>query len=125
MRNDWQVYPLTADVAIPASATIGTTFEVRLTIKNLTRQPLTNLALKLEETPDLEPVDKRDKSLAEVAAGGEAVIPWQVRIKTHDRPRGDRFMVACRVNWPDADYAAPVRRDLPRTIVAMKYLKGS
>ncbi len=125
VRRAWQVYPLTADVAIPASAPVGTAFEVRLTIKNLTRQPLKGLTLKLEETPDLEPIDKRDKTLAEVAAGGEAVIPWQVRIKAHDRPRGDRFMVACRVNWPDAEFLAPVRRDLPRVIVAMKYLNGS
>jgi hypothetical protein len=124
VRRAWQVYPLTADVAAPDSAAIGSPFTIRLTITNISRRTLTGLELRLEDTAGLEPTEPRVKTVAEVPAGAVVTVPWQVRIPGHNRPRADRFMVACRVNWPDGDYGQ-FRRDLPRTIVAMRYLNGS
>jgi len=34
-------------------------------------------------------------------------------------------MIAVRVGWASGDYGEKVREDLPRTIVAMKYINGT
>ena len=47
-----------------------------------------------------------------------------VRITQPDSARLNKTMLALRITWAEGDFAQPVRTDLPRMIVLMKYITG-
>jgi hypothetical protein len=58
--------------------------------------------------------------------GGTTIqVPVQIRISRASAERANRAMAAIRVTWDEASFAEPVRNDLPRQIVVMKYIKGT
>jgi hypothetical protein len=59
-----------------------------------------------------------------VPAGQTVEVPVQVRITQADSARLNKTMLALRITWTEGDFAQPVRTDLPRMIVLMKYITG-
>lgn len=124
VRRAWNAYPLTADLVVPQDVFYGTVFTVEVVLESLCDRPVRGLRLSIEDTQGIDVDDQRIKTLAELPARGQVRIPWRIKIRGPNPARGNRFMVACRVTWPDGDYGPHFRRDIPRTIIAMQYVNG-
>ncbi|MGD9498333.1 MAG: hypothetical protein AB7Y46_18720, partial [Armatimonadota bacterium] len=59
-----------------------------------------------------------------VPAGETVEVPLQVRITRADSARLNKMMLALRITWVEGNFAPPVRNELPRVIVLMKYITG-
>ncbi|MCD6359931.1 MAG: hypothetical protein J7M38_03640, partial [Armatimonadetes bacterium] len=133
VRDSWGVYPLRVTLTAPDSHTIASTFTVTVNIENLTGREVRNIKVALPDTPLVMPrgvtmPDDHSEPFIRVKSlgGGQIVqVPVQVRITRADAARGNRAMIAVRVTWDEGRFDEPVRNDLPRQIVVMKYVKGT
>jgi len=125
IRQSWQVYPLRVELSVPDNTPVGATFTARLTINNVSPAPVRDITVKLEDTEHIAPVSQQQRQVAEIGPGEAHIVPLRLRITQADAQRASRYMVAVRVGWPPGDYGEKVRGDLPRTIVAMKYINGT
>ncbi|MCX7600253.1 MAG: hypothetical protein N2512_15500 [Armatimonadetes bacterium] len=124
VRRSWNVYPLSANLLVPQDVPWATVFTAEVVLQSLCDRPVRDLRLRIEDTQGVEVVEERAKTLAELPARGQVRIPWRLKLRGPIPTRGNRFMVACRVTWPDGDYGPVFRRDVPRTIIAMQYVNG-
>ncbi len=124
IRQSWEVYPLRVQLSVPDSAPIGAICTAQITVKNVSQSPTRDIIIKLEKTEHIVPVSHRQRQVAEIGPGEVHIVPLRLRITQADTERANRYMVAVRVGWAPGDYGEEVRRDLPRTIVAMKYING-
>ena len=124
IRQSWKVYPLHVEMSSPQTASIGGIFAPRISIENITDTQVKDIEILLENTPQTNPSGPRRKTVPKLGAGERIEVPMRVKITGPDAARANRFMVAVRINWPAGDYGPTVRRDLPRTIVMMKYGQG-
>lgn len=123
VRTNWQVYPLTATLDGPKNAAIGGTAQLNLTLNNIAHHAVKRIEITIEKTSGIEPVGGA-RFTRSVAAGETLTIPITVKLKGRNPGRANRFMVAVRATWPDEDYGKKFRRDLPRVLIAMKYVQG-
>jgi len=135
LRDTWQVYPLHAEWDAPDSAPIASAFTVQVRLTNTANKPVTGVRISLCDTPHMV-----GPALTEAPAGqgwgepyvdvgtvpaGETVeVPVQVRITQADSARLNETMLALRTTWAEGEFAEPVRNELPRVIVLMKYIQG-
>lgn len=124
LRRAWNVYPITADLSVPPEVACGAAFTAEIVLESLCDRPVRNLRLSVEDTQGVQVLEQRVKSLAELPPRAQVRIPWRMKIRGLNPARANRFMVACRVAWPDDDYGPPFRRDLPRTIIAVQYVNA-
>ena len=133
VRDSWSVYPLRATLDAPDAHTIASSFTVTVNIENLTKRDVRNIKVAVADTPlimprDLTMPDDHTEPFTTVKNidGSQTVqVPLQVRITRADSARGNRAMIAIRVTWDEGEFDEPVRNDLPRQIVVMKYVKGT
>jgi len=125
IRQSWEVYPLRVQLSVPDSAPIGAICTAQVTIENVSPALARNITIKLEDAEHIAPVSQRQRQVAEIGPGEAHIVPLRLRITQADPQRANRHMVAVRVGWPPGDYGEKVREDLPRTIVAMKYINGT
>lgn len=135
VRDTWKVYPLHAVLEAPDSAAIASQFTVKVKLTNLTNQAVRDVRVSLCDTPRMVGVGLTDASEGEafgepyagagtVAAGESVEVPITARITQADAERLNETMLAVRVTWAEGQFEAPVRNELPRMIVLMKYVKG-
>jgi hypothetical protein len=135
VRESWQVYPLRAELTAPDSAPIASQFTVKVKLENLTNKPVTGVRISLADTPHMVGVGLEEgregrlfgepyRTVGSVPAGQSVEVPVTVRITTADAERLNETMLALRVTWAEGEFAEPVRNELPRTIVLMKYIEG-
>jgi len=124
IRRSWQVYPLAAELLVPEEVSVGEPFQAKLRLKSLVARPVSGIEISLEDTPQVQGEGSTARRVPELPAGAELAVPWDLKVRAHDPRRGDRFMVALRIEWADGDYGAKVRRDAPRTLVVMKWLNA-
>ncbi len=135
IRDTWGVYPLRAELVAPDRAGIASQFPVKVKLTNLTNQPVTGVRVSLCDTPHMVDVGLDEPpegelfgepytSVGTVPAGKSVEVPVTVRITTADAARLNETMLALRVTWAEGDFEEPVRNELPRTIVVMKYIEG-
>lgn len=135
VRDNWRVYPLHAELEAPDSAPIASQFTVKVKLQNLTNQPVQGVRISLADTPHMVGVGLKDppdgelwgepyKDAGTVPAGGSTEVPVTVRITTSDASRLNETMLALRITWDAGEFAEPVRNELPRMIVLMKYIRG-
>jgi hypothetical protein len=122
IRGSWKVYPLSAQLILPQRVSVGIPFEARIRVKSISRRPVSEIQIRLEETQQVETVGPESKSLSELPGRSELEVPFEIVIGARNERRGNRFMVAFRITWADGDYGEEFRRDAPRTIVVMRYL---
>jgi len=125
IRQSWELYPLRVQLSAPDSAPVGAICTAQVTIENVSQVPVRNITIKLEDTEHIAPVSQRQRQVAEIGPGEAHIVPLRIRITEADRQRANQYMVAVRVGWARGNYGEKVREDLPRTIVAMKYINGS
>lgn len=133
VRDSWGVYPLRVTLQAPDTAPVASTFTVTVNIENLTQRDVRNIEVAVCDTPliiarDLTQTNDRRERFTTVSVlnGKQTVqVPIQLRIARADAARGNRAMVAIRVRWAAGDFPAPVRNELPRQIVVMKYVRGT
>ncbi len=125
IRQSWEVYPLRVQLSVPDSAPIGAICTARVTIKNVSQSPTRDITIKLEDTEHIAPVSQRQRQVAEIGPGEAHIVPLRIRITEADRQRANQYMVAVRVGWAPGNYGEKVREELPRTIIAMKYINGT
>lgn len=125
LRTDWQVYPLTAAWAKgdPTGASFGSECELHLELANTTRKTIKQITVQVETTAGVQPLES-GRTIASLGPGEAHTIPIRIKLKAPNAARGNRFMVAVRVRWPEGDYGDKVRADLPRMMIMMKYLQG-
>ncbi len=136
VRDTWGVLPLRATLTAPDSATIAKAFGVKVKLQNLTNRPVSGVRLSLCDTQHMvgpylteaaegelfgEPFVK----VGTVRASEAVEVPLQVRITQPDARLLNETMLALRITWDEGNYEPPVRNDLPRTIVVMKYIRGT
>lgn len=135
VRDTWKVYPLHAELSAPDSAPIANAFGVEVTVENLTKQPVEGVRISLCDTPHMVGVGLQEAPEAQlwgepytdvgtIPAGQAVEVPIRVRITTADAQRRNQTMLALRITWDEGDFQPPVRNELPRTIVLMKYIRG-
>ena len=135
LRDSWQVYPLHAELTAPDGAAIASQFSVKVKLDNLTNKPVTGVRVSLADTPHMVGVGLKDAPEGElfgesfteigtVAAGESVEVTVTVRITQADSERLNETMLALRVTWAEGEFEAPVRNELPRMIVLMKYVEG-
>jgi len=117
----------------PDAHTIASTFTVTVNIENLTKRDVQNIKVAVADTPLIMPREltmpddhtEPFTTVKNIDAGQTVQVPVQVRITRADGSRGNRAMVAIRVTWDEGNFDEPVRNELPRQIVVMKYVKGT
>ena len=134
IRDSWDVYPLRVTLDAPDTQTIASTFTVTVNIENLTKRDVKNIRVAVCDTPLIvprgltRPDDDDGEHFTRVKNldGNTTIqVPVQIRISRASAERANRAMAAIRVTWDEASFAEPVRNDLPRQIVVMKYIKGT
>jgi len=125
IRQSWDLYPLRVQLSVPDSTPIGAICTARVTIEDVSPAPARDITIKLEDTEHIAPVSPRQRQVAEIGPGETHIVPLRLRITQADSQRANRYMVAVRVGWAPGRYGEKVREDLPRTIVAMKYINGT
>jgi len=123
IRNDWQVYPMLAELEVPRSGSLGGTVQATLTLRNIVKADVKNVSLQVEKTSGIEAVGTI-KPIPSLGAGQTLTVPVTVKLKGANGARANRFMVCVRIRWPEADYGKTVRADLPRMMLVMKYVQG-
>lgn len=123
IRNDWRVYPMTAELTVPPTGALGGTVQATLTLSNVVKTNVRRINIEMMKTPGIELVEV-SKSVPSLGAGQTLTVPLTVRLKGRNAARANRFMVCAKVTWPDEDYGKAVRRDLPRMMLVMKYVQG-
>ncbi|MFW5867631.1 MAG: hypothetical protein ACOCX2_07425, partial [Armatimonadota bacterium] len=135
VRDSWKVYPLHAELDAPDSAAIASQFTVKVKLTNLTKQPVTGARVWLADTPHVTGVGLNEGAegvmfgepyadVGTIPAGESVEVPLTVRITQANSERLNEMMLAPRITWDEGDFAEPVRNELPRMIVLMKYVKG-
>lgn len=122
VRRSWKVYPMVVELSAPEAVAVGVPFDVQLRMKSLTDVPIGDLTVTREDTQQVESLQGNSAEIAELPPRAELTIPWRLRVTAANSRRGNRFMVAFRVRWPEGDYGEQFRLDAPRTIVVMKYV---
>ena len=125
MRQSWRLYPLRVEMTAPQRAAIGASIRADIRIENLTDTEVKNIEISLEKTSQITAVGGAKKTVDKLGPGESHEVPMWVRIARPNATRGNRFMVAIRIRWPEADCGGKVDPDLPRTIVVMRYLDGT
>ncbi len=125
IRKSWQVYPLKVEIKAAESAAIGSSWAVRVSIENLSQSDINDIEISVQKTPYVSPPGQPAKTVPKLGAGERIEVPMWVKIDQASAERANRFMVAVRINWPEGDYGAQFRHDLPRTIVVMQYVQGT
>ena len=128
-RQDWNCYPLKAELVAPKQAPLGGTADAQLVLTNTVDHEVKNIAITLADTPKMS-FPQKQVALPSLGPGQKISVPVQFKIAGADSARANRFMLCARVTWPDADYGkqangAQLRRDLPRLIIVMKYVNGT
>ncbi|MGI5818899.1 MAG: hypothetical protein ACOX9R_12475 [Armatimonadota bacterium] len=135
VRDTWKVYPLRAELDAPDSAGIASQFGVKVKLTNLTNQPVTDVRISLCDTPHMVGVGLTEApegelfgepyaEVAQIPPGATVEMPITVRIAQANAERLNKTMLALRVTWAGGEFDEPVRNELPRTIVLMKYVTG-
>ncbi len=135
VRETWRVQPLRAELEAPDTAPIASQFTVQVKLENLTDQPVEGVRISLADTPHVIGVGlnegREDRLFGEphttvgtIPAGETVEVPVTVRITRAEAERLNRMMLALRVTWEEGDFPEPVRNELPRVIVLMKYIHG-
>ncbi len=140
IRDTWDVYPLHCELDAPDGAPIANAFTVKVRLQNVAKRPVTGVRISLCDTPhmvgpglteaargDTAPDEAFGEPYTEVGtvpAGETVEVQVQVRITQADAARLNETMLALRVTWDEGRFEAPVRSELPRVIVLMKYIKG-
>ncbi len=124
VRRKWQVYPVAGQVLADDAVPVGAPFTVHVALRNLVEAPVNDVEVSLEKTAQVESLEREGAKYIDLPAGSQAQVRWRLRITAADPRRGNRFMLAFRIRWPEGDYGEKVRNDLPRTIVVMKYVDG-
>jgi len=135
VRDSWKVYPLHAELTAPDGAGIASQFTVKVKLTNLTNQPVTGVRISLADTPHMVGVGLKEgvegqhfgepyTEVGSIAAGQSVEVPITVRITSADAERLNETMLALRTTWAEGEFEAPVRNELPRMIVLMKYIEG-
>ncbi len=134
IRDSWDVYPLRVSLEAPDSETISSTFTVTVNIENLTKRDVKNIRVSVCDTPLIVPRgltrpegDRGEHymTVKNLDGGTTLQVPVQIRISKASAERANRAMAAIRVTWNEDSFGEPVRNDLPRQIVVMKYIKGT
>jgi len=121
VRQSWRVYPLEAELSVPAKAAAGTAVPVTLTLRGTGEKAVNGI--RIEPMPSEGVVfDRPGAQTGSVGPGQTLTIPFRVKIAKGNTFRQNRFMVAFRVTWPQGEYGGTVRSDLPRVITMMKYI---
>lgn len=135
VRDSWNVYPLRAELEAPDSAPIASQFTVKVKLTNLTNQPVTGVRIWLADTPHMVGVGWNEgvegqmfgesyTDVGTVPAGESVEAPVTVRITQANADRLNETMLAPRITWDEGEFDDPVRNELPRMIVLMKYIEG-
>ncbi len=124
VRALWKAQPIQLSLKAPSSAPAGINFQCRVTLKNISTQPVRNIDVAVEQTPLVEPASRRRVRVPELAAGAELTLPFVIRITALDARRGNRFMVAVRARWPRGEYGEEFPAHIPPVAVAMKYVQA-
>ncbi len=132
VRDSWGVYPLRVKLEAPDTNTIASTFTVTVNIENLSKRDVKNIKVSVCDTPLIVPrgltMPEDDEPFTQIKnldAGTTVQKDLQIRISKASAERANRAMVAIRITWDEADFDEPVRNDLPRQIIVMKYVKGT
>lgn len=123
IRNDWQVYPLVAEMQAPPTASVGGTVDATITLTNIVKKNIKRITITVEKTVGIEAVTQT-KTIPSLGDGQTLTVPLTVRLKGPNAARANRFMICARITWPDDDYGKKVRRDLPPMMLVMKYVQG-
>lgn len=123
IRNNWQVYPLVAEMQMGPTASLGGTVDATVTLSNIVKKDIKRISIAIEKTPGVEAATPI-KSIPSLGNGQTLTVPLTVRLKGPNAARANRFMVCARISWPEDDYGKKVRNDLPRTMLVMKYVQG-
>lgn len=123
IRNDWQVYPLTAELAVPRTGALGETVTATLTLRNIVKADVKRISLEVVKTPGIEAAGVL-KAIPALGNGQTLTVPVTVKLKGANAARANRFMVCVRVRWPEGEYGKTVRADLPRMMLVMGYVQG-
>jgi hypothetical protein len=123
VRTDWQVYPLTAELQLPRSASLGGTVRADLTLTNIIKSEVKRVKIELVKTAGIEQVGAIP-AIPTLSANDNLTKHITVRLTGPNAARANRFMVCVRVTWPEGDYGKQVRADLPRMLLVMKYVQG-
>lgn len=135
VRDTWKVYPLHAELDAPDGAAIASQFTVKVKLDNLTNQPVTGVRISLADTPHMVGVGLTEGAeermfgepytdVGTIPRGATIEMPVTVRITQADAERLNETMLALRVTWAEGEFEEPVRNELPRMIVLMKYIEG-
>ncbi|HCA46703.1 MAG TPA: hypothetical protein DEP45_04880 [Armatimonadetes bacterium] len=135
VRDSWKVYPLHAELTAPNSAAIASQFTVKVKLTNPTKQQVSGIRVSVCDTPGMvgvglkkpaagEPFGESYTDVAALAPGQSIEVPVTVRISQGNSERLNKTMLALRVTWAEGEFEAPVRNELPRMIVLMKYIQG-
>ena len=132
VRDTWKVYPLSVQLEAPDAASIGATFTAKVKVKSLVNRDVSNVRVAVCDTPLMQarglttPQGGGEPFAAVKAIGPQQAVevPIQARVTQASSARGNRAMLALRITWDEGQFDAPVRTDLPRQIVVMKYIKG-
>ncbi len=120
VRNNWKVYPLivTMDNLV---RTEGSAFTATVSIRSLSDKKIDGISVKLMDMPGVEIVG--EQPVRTLAPKDTLVVQVNGRVTGPSPKRGNRFMVAVRVAWPDGQYGETFRRELPRHQTVMKYVQ--
>lgn len=120
VRNSWKVYPLVVTMD-KLTRTGGAAFTATISIKSLTDKQIDGIGVELMDMPGVEVVGKQPTRA--LTAKDTLVVDVNGRIKGPMPKRGNRFMVAVRVTWPQGEYGETFRNDLPRHQTVVEYVQ--
>ncbi len=122
IRNNWGVHPLRVSLN-SLQRNSGSAFTADLSIQNLSNKEITDIAVKLMDTPLIESTGKQQRRIKGLGPKETILVPFEGRVTGPSAARASRFMVALRVTWPRGDYGKQFRADLPCQQTVMKYLQ--
>jgi hypothetical protein len=122
VRTSWGVFPLRATLKLPATAPLNTTVQGELTLENVTKKSVDRITVQLVKTEGVELAGPLES--VSVRGSDRVIKKIPVRLKPGHSDRGNRVMVCVRIKWQEGDYPEPVRKDLPRMMLVMDYIRG-
>ena len=120
VRNNWKVYPLVVTMD-KLARTEGSAFTATVSIKNLSDKRIDGIGVRLMDMPGIEPVGEQPART--LAPRDTLVVEVNGRISGPMPKRGNRFMAAVRVTWPQGEYGETFRSELPRQQTVVKYVQ--
>jgi len=125
LRELWKLQPVKVEMEAPGpTVPIGATAEYWVRIANLTRKEIRNVEVQFEPTDAMVCTGETRQGVRSLGGEQEVRVPLRVRVERPNGARANRFMVAARVRWARGNYGSGYREDVPRSILAMRYVQA-